>query len=274
MSGRVAVITGASRGLGAGLALHLSSKGWRVVLAARDREGLDAVAKSCSQGSFLVTDVGRPDSVVEFAEFVAASTDRVDLLVNNAGVLGPLGLPAPTRFDSVLATVGCNISGPLMMCASIVPLMTEGGAVIMLSGGGVGGNGIAAGTPAYAASKFAIVGLTESLAPELAQRRVSINAIAPGAVDTNFNDSILEAGPGIGDLYTQTVGQRSRPAPMEPFFSLVEFVADPAQRWLTGTLLSARWDTPQSLLDRRAVIEHGSFLRLRRIDGEMYDTIS
>ena len=98
-----------------------------------------------------------------------------------------------------------------------------------------------------------------------------MNAIAPGAIATTFVDAILEAGPDVagGDLYETTRRQRADPDPIERFLELLQFVCAPETSWLTGRLLSARWDPPDALRALRAEILGSDLLTLRRVDGDL-----
>jgi 3-oxoacyl-[acyl-carrier protein] reductase len=271
---RTAVITGASRGLGAELAVRLASIGWRLILVARDFEQLAATAKRCNNARTYCADISDAAAVLGLAEFLEKSVDNLDLVVNNAGMLGPIGLSSLSgSADDVAATIGCNVSGVIYAILGLAPLIRHGGAIVNLAGAGVGGDGLATGTPTYTASKFAVAGLTEAFAPLLQARGISINAISPGAVDTGFNDPILRAGAGAGDIYAQTVQQRQSPASMEPFITLVRFLAEPENHWMTGRLLSARWDTPASLANQARELEEPGSMRLRRIDGDLYTRV-
>jgi NAD(P)-dependent dehydrogenase (short-subunit alcohol dehydrogenase family) len=229
-----------------------------------DRWGVDVLAAT--------VDVGDPEQVVAFA---AAALDRLGPpagVVNNAAVLGPVGALDPAQLERWAEALRIGVVGPAAVTAAFAPAMGAAGrgSVVNLSGGGIGGPATAPRLSAYLTAKAAVVQLTEVLARELAPVRV--NAIAPGAVATDFTREILDAGPEqAGDeLYRATVAQQEAGASLGAFLDLLDFVLDDESSWLTGRLLSARWDPPDSLRRRRAEIEASSLLQLRRIDGDRY----
>jgi 3-oxoacyl-[acyl-carrier protein] reductase len=273
------VITGASRGLGRALAHHLSRQGRPLVLCARDGRQLGVVADELRalEGAPVLdvaVDVADPPAV---DALVTAALDRfgqVAGLVNNAAVLGPVGNLSTAHAAQWAHAVSVNLSAVANVTSAFLPSMLRvgSGSIITLSGGGIGGPQVGTHMSAYVASKFGVVGFTEAIARELDGTGVRINAVAPGAVDTDFTASILEAGPeGAGAaLYDATVRNRAQPAPMEPYLQLVSYLLDERSSWLSGSLLSARWDSIDWLEGARDAIATGSLLRLRRIDGDLF----
>jgi len=187
LASRIAFVTGASRGIGEAIARRFAAEGARVVLAARNREaserhaaelraaGHEAVAALCD-----VTDRG---SIALAIATAVARWGRLDVLVNNAGVGGatPLDDPDDEHWDRILAT---NLTAAFRVTREASPFLPEGGRVINLSS--VLGRFGVAGYAAYAASKHGIIGLTRSLALELAPRKITVNAICPGWVETEM----------------------------------------------------------------------------------------
>lgn len=279
LAGRICVITGASRGLGAASAELLASHGAAVALCSKSGVGLDRVADElrARHGAEVVAaavDVADADAVTRFAERVDRDLGPVYALLNNAAVLGPVGPVADVDCRQWTDAVAVNVAGVLHATKAFVASMARhgGGAVVNLSGGGLGGPGVAPRISAYTTSKAAVVALTESLARELVDIGVRVNAIAPGPQDTRFTDGVLEAGPeaaGVA-LYEATRRERARPAPFAAFAALLLYVLSDEAAWLTGRLLSARWDTPESVAARQADIVRSSLLQLRRIDGDLY----
>jgi NAD(P)-dependent dehydrogenase (short-subunit alcohol dehydrogenase family) len=187
LSGKVALVTGASRGIGEAIARRFAHEGARVVLAARDgdaierhaaslrAEGCDAAAVRCD-----VTDAA---SVARAIEAAAASTGSIDILVNNAGLGGftPLAEPDDALWDAILAT---NLTAVFRVIRAAAPRLSAGGRIINLSS--VLGRFGVPGFSAYCASKTGVIGLTRALALELAPRQVTVNAICPGWVETEM----------------------------------------------------------------------------------------
>jgi 3-oxoacyl-[acyl-carrier protein] reductase len=167
-----------------------------------------------------------------------------------------------------------NLFGVWVCTALVVPHMAAagGGVIVNLSGAGIGGPSMPLRVSPYTTSKLAVVGLTELLGRELAAKRIRVNAIAPGPVATAFMEAIVEAGPEVAgnDLYEAVMRDRAQPVRLERLFDLIDFVLSEDAEWLTGRLLAARWDSPQSLQEARDRITSTSLLRLRRIDDDLY----
>jgi 3-oxoacyl-[acyl-carrier protein] reductase len=148
------------------------------------------------------------------------------------------------------------------------------GKIVNLAGGGVGGPGVAPRVSAYASSKAAVVQLTESLARELADDGVQVNAIAPGAVVTEMTAAVVAAGPEKAgqELYERTLKQRqSGGEPPDLAAKLVVWLASDASGALTGKMLSAKWDKVEAI--DAATANRSSLFALRRIDGALFDEV-
>ena len=277
-SASVAIITGANRGIGLLLARHLALSGWQVGIGARSRDLLIAAADQIEEAGGRVVarpvDVGDRQAVGAFVDEVVERLGPPRALINNAGVLGPIGALSDVPFTEIEAALRVNILGVMAGTAAVVPHMTRagGGVILNLSGGGVGGPSMAPRLAAYTTSKVAVAGLTETQGRELADRGIRVNAVAPGAVATTFTAGIVSAGPKVAgrELYEATVRNQQSSIQLDRFFRLVDFVLSEDAVWLTGRLLSARWDSPQSLLEARGRIASTSLLQLRRIDDNLY----
>jgi len=193
---RVAIVTGASRGIGAAIARALAAQGRRVVLVARDAEKLDAVKKEIEEAGGSATikacDLSDGSAVSKLIEGVAEELGRLDILVNNAGITRDgLVLRMPDEdFDDV---ININLRGAFAACRSAARPMMRGrwGRIINISSvAGLVGN---AGQANYAASKSALLGLTKSLAKELASKKITANVVAPGFVETDMTGGLPEA---------------------------------------------------------------------------------
>ncbi|HKD11787.1 MAG TPA: 3-oxoacyl-[acyl-carrier-protein] reductase, partial [Thermoanaerobaculia bacterium] len=189
-----ALVTGASRGIGEAIARRLASEGARVLAAARSAEGLArvvaAIAESGGKASALVLDLANPASIEE-AVRAALAEQQIDVLVNNAGVTEDNLILRMSReaWDRVLAT---NLTGVFLLTQAVVKSMVRkryGRIVNVTSVVGLMGN---AGQANYAASKAGLVGLTKTIARELASRNVTCNAVAPGFIVTAMTDQMTE----------------------------------------------------------------------------------
>lgn len=222
-------------------------------------------------------DVTRSGEVDAFAGAVREEFGRADVLLACAGVLGPVGPVAEVDPAAWERTVEVNLTGVLHAVRSFVPLMraSGGGRIITMSGGGIGGAGLAPRLSAYLASKAAVVGLTEALARELSAEGISVNALAPGAINTTFVDPILEAGPAVAGeaLYAATARQRAGGDPLEKVGAALLFLASERSAGLTGKLVSAKWDDLDVMGACAEDLNRRSAFTLRRIDSVLFDEV-
>jgi NAD(P)-dependent dehydrogenase (short-subunit alcohol dehydrogenase family) len=270
---RVAVITGANRGLGEAIAQAFAKEGAGLVLAARGAELLRGVAESLPRTSeqkieWIGADVSKITDIEAVRDCAMNTFGRVDILVNNAGVYGPIGLFEEVDWQEWCNTVSINLFGTVAMTRAIVPIMKRHGygKIINLSGGGA-----TAPLPrltAYAASKAAVVRFTETIAEELAASHIDVNAIAPGALNTRLLDQILEAGPeraGEG-FYRRSLKQREEGgASLELAAQLALFLASTESDGISGRLISAPWDDWRNFPRYRERIQKSDVFTLRRI---------
>ena len=195
VSGRVALVTGASQGIGRAVALRLAAEGAQVALAARSTEKLEAVAAdiAAAGGSAAVfaLDAANEDSIKACAKAVVAHFGKLEILVNNAGITRDVLALRMKRldWDDVITT---NLTGAFLMTqACMSPLLkAKWGRVINITS--VVGETGQSGQANYAASKAGLIGLTKSLARELAGRAITVNAIAPGFIETAMTAVLTE----------------------------------------------------------------------------------
>ena len=190
------------------------------------------------------------------------------VLVNNAGVYGPMGRLEDVDWTEWEEAVRINLLGTALMCRAALPAMRARGygKIINLSGGGA--TGPLPRFTAYAASKAAVVRLTETLAEELRGDHIDVNAIAPGALNTRLLDQVIDAGPGkVGrEFHAGALKQREEGGvPLEKGAALAAFLASANSDGITGRLLSARWDDWERLPERRQDLADSDVFTLRRI---------
>ncbi len=271
---QVAIVAGAGRGIGEAIALRFASEGARVVLAARTATELEAVAARVRNvgGRALVvpTDVADTKQVSNLADAALQEWGAIDILVNAAGVYGPIGPSWEVDAQRWRECVDINLFGSFLLCQAVIPHMirARAGKVILLSGGGA-----TASLPrfsAYAVSKVAVVRLTETLAEELQEFNVRVNAIAPGAIDTKLQDEVLAAGEQAGGLYERMRRLRETgegATPREVPAALAAFLASDDSAPLTGRLIAAPHDGWQEWDEQRIKeIMSQSWFTLRRMD--------
>lgn len=193
---RVAVVTGANRGIGFEIARQLATQGIRVILTSRDVEkgkaALQALAEEGLTVDYHPLDVTHTDSIQDLRDFLQQEYDRADVLVNNAGI----GIDSGTsllklEIDTVRRTMDTNVYGPLRLCQALVPLMRRHnyGRIVNLSSSMGQLSSMSNGAPSYRMSKTALNALTRILAAELKGTNILVNSMCPGHVRTDMGGS-------------------------------------------------------------------------------------
>lgn len=195
MTGRVAIITGASSGIGEATAGELASRGAAVVLAARDAEKITALARSISAAGgralAVSTDVSDRGSVEEMLCRTLEAFGGVDVLVNNAG-LGLSGRVAELRAEDLRYVFEVNTVGPLNCIQASLPQMRRGGRIINVSS--VVGKRSVPKVGGYCATKFALNALSDALRVEVADRGITVTSVYPGTTRTSFRENSRRTG--------------------------------------------------------------------------------
>src|SRR5581483_8161438 len=247
LAGRAALVTGAGRGIGRAIAAALAAAGADVMLLARTPEELAAAAADVAahgrRALVRRVDVTDADAVAAAVRDAEAAFGHVDVLVNNAGVQGPIGPLVDAPVGEWIRAVDINLIGTFLVTRAVLPGMMarRRGKIVNLSGGGA-----SAGRPffsAYAASKAAVVRLTETLAAEVREHGIDVNAVAPGGVNTRMTEQIVAAGARAGGDLRQAERQLAGGGvPAERAAALVVLLASAASDGLTGRLISAVHD--------------------------------
>jgi len=195
LAGRIALVTGASQGIGRACALELAKAGASIALAARNVEKLAGVAAEIAAAGgtaqAFALDVSSEESIKECAKAVLAHFGSVHILVNNAGITRDiLSLRMKRKdWDDVLTT---NLTGAFLMTQALMSSMVKGRWGRIINVASVVGEMGQAGQANYAASKAGLIGLTKSLARELASRTITVNAVAPGYIETPMTAVLTE----------------------------------------------------------------------------------
>jgi len=275
LSGRFAIITGASQGLGEEIATQFVAEGASVLLCARSEPAVRAVEQRLSATALddqkvlaRVADVSRQADVDQVVAETLDTFKRIDILVNNAGVYGPIGPTHEIDWTAWIEAININLIGLAYACRAVTPSMIaqKSGKIINLSGGGAT-NPLPRMT-SYAASKAAVVRLTESLAVDLKPYGIDVNAIAPGALDTRLLDEVLAAGAGAvgADFYERMVKIKQRGGtPLSVGANLAVYLASPESNGITGRLISGAWDKWTTLHLRAKELDATDIYTLRRI---------
>ena len=276
LAGIHALITGGSQGLGRVIAETFVREGASVMLCARDaallenaRAELAALAQSGQKVLARACDVSSEQQVNDLAAHAIVEFGAVHVLVNNAGVYGPLGPTESVPLDEWRRAIEINLLGVLLPCRAFIPHFKAAGRgkIIIISGGGA--TNPLPNISSYAASKAAVVRLMETLSEELKAHRIDVNAVAPGALKTRMMQEVLDAGPEkVGAaFYAKNVKWTEDGAtPPALAANLCAYLASSESDGVTGRLISAQWDPWKTLHTHKD--EFGDIYTLRRIVPE------
>lgn len=243
LAGKVALVTGGSRGIGRAIALRLARDGATVAIHYGHRrsaadETLGEIMGAGGTGFMIEADLADPDAPAAIASALDAHADGIDILVNNAGIGSMTGMADTDEaaFDSQMAV---NARAPFFITRALLPRLRTGGRIINISS--MVTQAAYPGCLAYAMSKAALNAMTLSLATELGPRGITVNGVAPGATDTELT------GPLLSDPATVTALENSaalgRIGKPEDIADVVAFLASDDARWVTGQLIEASGGT-------------------------------
>ena len=272
LNNKVAIVTGASMGIGKAIAATFAREGSQLVICSRTEEELASAVKelrgsSSTRIESIITDVSNPDQVKRMVDFTLEKFGTIDILVNNAGVYGPIGPVADIDSEEWMECININLCGTFLTVQAVLPTMIRKGAgkIVLLSGGG-------AVSPfprfsAYGASKAGVVRFTETVSEEVKAHHIDINAIAPGPVNTRLLDQALAAGDAAGeDFKAKCIRQKQEGGvPPEQIAELALFLASSQSDGLSGRLLSLLWDNWQEIPGHLEEIRSSDIFTMRRI---------
>ena len=277
LTGKRILVTGASSGIGVVLARTLAARGAELVLTARRENTLAEIAAGLAGGPHMILALDVRDHAAWQAARESIDLDRsVDGVVTAAARLGPIGPLGSWRIEEFRDTLDLNVSGTLLAVLSCLEgLRVSQGSIVTFSGGGA-----TAPMPrfdAYAASKAAVVRLTENLATDLDRYGIRANSVAPGFVVTPMHNDTLSAGVDLvgKDYFEKTRSAVSKGGADSPELAaeLVAFLVSDQSRGITGKLLSARWDPWRERAFQERLRSEPDLATLRRIDDQFYTCI-
>ncbi|MFF9204086.1 SDR family oxidoreductase [Streptomyces sp. NPDC014986] len=230
--GKVAIVTGAGQGIGEGYAKALAAEGARVVVAELNEEQGQRVAKEIGDALFVRTDVGDPASAEVLADTVIREFGRIDHLVNNAAIFQGMRREGLTSvdYDYLDRFLKVNLLGALHMTRAVLPHLKEGSAIVNQSS-----TAAWQATGFYGLAKAGINHLTASLAAELGDRGIRVNAIAPGPTDTEGSRDIIPEQ--VREALVRSLALKRMGQPADPA-GLLLFLLSDAASWVTGQVVA------------------------------------
>lgn len=265
-------VTGASRGLGFEIAKKFVQEGHNVAICSRK---LDEIKKAKNKLSHFkltenqkifawMVDVKIEDEIRFFISEVIGCFGSIDVSINNAGIYGPFGNIENTNSQDWEQCIKTNLLGPYCFMKHVIPHMKENqyGKIINIAGGG-------ATQPmpfisAYAASKTALVRLSESIAEEVKDYNIDVNCVSPGLLDTNMYQQVLDAGPEkVGKEFYEKITKKEK-TPLSSGAELCYWLASKASDGVTGRLISAAWDDYMNPVFKTILKQDKDLYTLRR----------
>jgi len=281
LKNKIAIITGAGGGIGSTIAHTFTREGCSVILVDCVKSNLDKISKELEKynSEFLAMEANASnkkeiDNVVDSA---LRKFSKIDILVNAAGIQGPIGPFVDNDIDKWIETINVNLNATMLFTKAILPIMMKqkSGKIINFSGGG-------AFNPrpnfsAYATSKAAVVRFTETLAAEVKKYNIQANAISPGAVNTKMLEQVLESEPDVvgTEFYEKSIKQKEEGGDSPQLAAdLALFLTSEKSHNLNGKAISAKWDNWRNWDEEEIEqIMKSSDYSLRRIDNQYFKEI-
>lgn len=240
LTGKIAIVTGASRGIGEAIARGFAEQGATVVLCSRRQDGLDAVAGSINQSGGKAVPIachtGKPEAIAALFDRVKAELGRVDILVNNAATNPYFGPAIEIGVAAYDKTFEVNVKGYFLMSQHAARLMVEQGGGSIVNIASIAGISPPPMQGVYGITKAAVIAMTRMFAKELAGANVRCNAIAPGLVETKFASALIES-PEMYEFFKSHTPMGRHAQPNEIVGAAI-FLASSASSYTTGAVIA------------------------------------
>ena len=232
LDGKVAIVTGGSKGIGYSIAERFLKEGAKVIICSRNKSELSKAAAKLGC-DFHQLDVSDSSGVKSMSEWFSKEHGKLDILVNNAGLIRPGRITKTTEEDWDLQ-INVNLKGPYLMSSNFLPYMNEGGSILNIAS--TVGLRAMKGAVAYCASKGGVVNLTKAMALDLAGK-IRVNCICPAVVDTPMVDERVQSGHISRRVLekVQPIGRMGKPAEIA---SMALHLCGPEAEWTTGSIIT------------------------------------
>lgn len=270
------LITGASKGLGHYLACEYWASGYNIFITSSNSIDLKKIAKSFPVKKnqslfFFPCDLSKKKSIDQLITVVKQKMPRIDVLINNAAIQGPIGKVWENNITNWHKTIKINLLAPVYLCQKIIPWMAthKNGSIINISGGG--STSKRPNFSAYSCSKTALVRFTENISEEIKPLGIKINCIAPGAMPTQMLKDIVLNGPlksGIAEFNSAKKILLKNNNSMKNTFNLCLFLSSSKSKDITGKIISSNWDKWENWPKHIGLLSSSDLYTLRRITGK------
>jgi len=269
------ILTGAGRGIGRAIAEKLAVEGATIALLARSAnelsETLALISPVSPSSFFLPVDLTSKSEFFSVFRKISSRFSWINVLINNAGIQSPIGLFHQNDFNLWRKNIEVNLFGTANLCHLVLPQMVsqQKGKIINMSGGGA--TGTRPNFSAYAVAKTAVVRLTENLADEYRSFNIDVNAVSPGAVNTQMLDEVIAANDKAGKELSEALKRQSAGG-TDPAItaSLIAFLSSDSSNGITVKFISAPWDPWQTNEFQANLQIDKDLATLRRIDNKHF----
>jgi short-subunit dehydrogenase len=270
------IITGANSGLGLRISLFFIKKNYELVLCSRKLTNIKKILKKLKNINykkihFVESDISKKKDINKIKNIIKNKlNNNVDVLINNASIIGPIGDFSDNKINDWIKTINTNLIGSAMMTQLVIPFFKrkKKGKIIQIAGGGA--SGPFPNFSAYATSKVGIVRFMETISKELEKYNIDVNCVAPGILNTNMQKKVIKAGSEkVGTDYYKKISKNiNKNNDFNKPINLIEFLISDKSNGITGKLISAVWDNWQIFTKNKKKLKETDVFTLRRIIGK------